>query len=279
MRDPGPYSLAHLRDAGLGAAELRELLAQGRLRRIRRGWFAEPRTPAEAVRALELGGRLGCLSACRVHGLWVPPDRDLHVVLNPGFPAPVPPPPRGVQFHRLRFPCRTGVAPLGDAVAQVLQRHDTETALVVLESAVAGGLLSRSEAHGLLADAPHRNRRAAHFFSPLAQSGSETRLRLFFQRRGVPVEPQAYIPGVGRVDLLVGRSWIIEADSAAHHSAHRDVHVDRGRDLNARELGYDSDRLSHEQIWGTWVRTQQWLSARLSTRRHRRTPVPLPGRA
>ena len=274
MYRDGPYTVAELADRGIGVREAARLAREGRLSRVRPGWYADAFSAPEAVRAVELGGRLGCLSASHLHGLWVPRHADLHVVVNPGARLPAVHPER-VQFHRLARACPGSVAGVGEAVAQVLHRHDMESALVVLESAVNGGQLDEAEARHLLAHAPHRSRRAAQYFSPGAQSGSETRVRLFFQRNRVPVQSQVFIPGVGRVDLLVGRSWIIEADSAAHHSSPRDVAVDTGRDLHARELGYDRDRLSFEQIWDTWDSTQDFLLARLRTRRHLRPPVPL----
>lgn len=274
MEDQGPYTVAQLAAQGLSPAQVTELLAQGRLRRVARLWLAERLTSADAIRAVQLGGRLGCVSACRHHGLWVPPDRDLHVAINPRVTLPVNPP-AGVRFHRLATPCPTAVLPLEAAVAQVVHRHDVETGLIVLESAVNSRRMHEADARHILSRLPTRKARAAQHFSPLAQSGSETRLRLFFQRRRIPVEPQAFIPGVGRVDLLVGRSWILEADSAAHHAAPQDVMVDRARDVNARIEGYDRDRLSFEQIWHTWPQTQEYLLARARTRHHLRPPEPL----
>lgn len=274
MDGPGPYTKAQLAQRGITARQLADLLEQGRLRRVRRGWYADVFSPQAAVRAVQLGGRLGCLSACEVHGLWVPPQTDLHVVLNPGATPPAVPP-KGVQFHRLRTPCPVAVAPLEESVRHVLHRHGEETGLVVLESAVNKNLLHEADARHLLATVPMRNIRAAQHFSRLAQSGSETRLRLFFQRQGVPVQPQAYITGIGHVDLLVGRSWIVEADSAAHHSAPRNVTIDCARDLTARELGYSRDRFSYDQIWDKWSHTQQSILAMLRTRQHLKAPTPL----
>ena len=273
MVNPGPFTRAELALKGIDANELANQLSQGRLRRVYRGWYADAFSPENAVRAVQMGGRLGCLSACKVHGLWVPPSTDLHVMMNPGVRLPVPRP-QGVQFHRLSTPCTSAVAAIEESLAHVLHRHDEETALVVLESAVNSKLVHEADARGLLARVPMRSQRTADHFSPLAQSGSETRLRLFFQRVGVPVQPQAMITGVGHVDLLVGRSWIIEADSQEHHSAQHNVTVDCERDLAARELGYQRDRLSYEQIWLKWGRTQAWLTTMLRTRRHLRIPSP-----
>ena len=77
------------------------------------------------------------------------------------------------------------------------------------------------------------------------------------------------------MDLLVGRSWIVEADSTAHHSARLDVRKDRARDVNAQEQGYDRLRLSYEQIWYSWEQTQLFLVSKLETKAHLRPPEPL----
>lgn len=272
MGHTGVYSLQQLLAAGLRPADVERELSTGRLRRIRKGWFAEPLADSELVRAVALGGRLGCLSGCRAHGLWVPPDANLHVLLIPG--ASTPPQQPGVQFHRVGHPCREALAPLGTCLEQVIQRHCPEDALIVLESALNLDLVDQADVRTLINGAPTRKQRGLHHFRPGAQSGSETRLRVFFQQRNVPVQPQAFIPGVGYVDLLVGRSWIVEADSEAHHCARGDIEVDRSRDLNSWELGYERNRFTYQQIWWTWERTKKALVAGLASKHHLREPRP-----
>lgn len=56
-------------------------VAYGSLLRIREGWYCSPDLPAEAVRAVRVGGRLACLSALAFHGL-APQPRQLHVVVD-----------------------------------------------------------------------------------------------------------------------------------------------------------------------------------------------------
>lgn len=274
MIDKGPYTKNQLAERGVDEKELRRLMSLGRLRRVARGWYAESGSPKGAVRAVQMGCRLGCLSACAEYGLWVPPHRELHVVTNPGVRLPNPRP-TDVQFHRISVPCVRAVSSLEDSVAQVLHRHDEETGLVVLESAVNRGLLGEHYARYLLKSVPMRGLRSEQHFSPLAQSGSETRLRLFFQRKQVPVEPQAVISGVGHVDLLVGKSWIIEADSQQFHSSYRQVATDCERDMAVQRQGYSRVRLSYEQIWVSWQHTQEWLKTLLRTRRHLSRPVAI----
>lgn len=85
---------------------------------------------------------------------------------------------------------------------------------------------------------------------------------------------QVSIAGVGRVDLLVGESLIVECDSEKHHAPGERYRMDRIRDLASRDLGYTTLRLRYDQIWYSWALTQRSLLAELATGRHRRPPVP-----
>lgn len=272
MYHHGVMSVAELRAAGYDAKARRELTAAGQLRRIRRGWLAMPAASADAVRAIELGGRLGCVSGCRAHGLWVPPISSIHIMLNPGAAVPRA---GNVELHRLKEACHSAVAPVDECLSHVLHRHHPETGLVVLESALELGRLELAEARGLIASAPSTKQGPLRLLRPGAGSGSETRVRLFFQQRRVPVSTQVPIAGLGRVDMVVGRSLIVECDSHAHHSSPAQQEEDRRRDLAARELGYAVIRLSYSQVWHTWGQTKRLLSAELGTRAHRRRPRPL----
>lgn len=269
MLHHGVVSTAELQASGTNLDSVAELVAAGRLQKISRGWYATALAPPEMIRAVQLGGRLGCLSGCAVHGLWVPPDRSTHVILNPGRSIPRT---EGVIFHRVSTPCHSAVASLEDCLAQVIRRHDPETALIVLESAIERSLMSVTDTKALIREAPVKYQRGLQQLRLGAGSGSETRVRLFFQRRNVRVRSQVFIPGVGSVDLVAGNSLIVESDSEAHHSRTRDYAEDRRRDLAARELGYETVRLSYHQIWTTWDQTQTVLAADLATGRHRRLP-------
>lgn len=264
------YELA----AELGRDGPRKLAASGALRRVRHGWYATPAADARVVTAVQLGGRLGCLSACAAHGLWVPPGNDLHVTFNRRAPDSLPP---GVVGHHDReLGSEPSVRPLLSSLAEVVRHHDTETALIVLDSAINRGLLTEADVVSLVRECPKPKQRVLRYLDGRADSGTETRVRYFFQRRGVNVEPQVYVPSVGRIDLRVGRSLLIECDSRAHHTGEQNYHKDRGRDLILIQDANRVLRLTFEQVFYQWPATGRALIRLVRARLHR--PLPLSAR-
>ena len=262
----GIYSPAQLRDAGITRHHAALLVKNGSLRRIRPGWYATDGADEDVQRALKAGARLGCLSGCRHHGLWVPNRSGIHVVYGSGTD---PVRRKGLIAHPygVRYPPEA-VWPLSDCLRQVAVRHPVEDAMIVAESALNLGLAPLEEVRWALGGLPKKYADYRDRIAP-AQSGSETRVRLLFVRRRVPVRAQAEIDGVGFVDLLVGDSLIVECDSQAHHGE-TNYENDRRRDLAARGLGYTTLRLSYQQIWKKWPATQQSLIHELRKRRHLR---------
>lgn len=257
--------------AKLGAHRLRTLVAQGRLIQVGNGWYARPTANEGVLTALRLGGRLGCLSGCALHGLWVPPHQDLHVVFNRTLPPTLP---ARIAGHIERdLGRRLAVRPLMECLEQVVRHHDTETALIVLDSALNRRLLAESDVVQIVKQCPKFTHRVLHYLDGRAEAGTETRVRYFFQRRRVPVEPQVHISGVGRVDLRVGRSLLIECDSRAHHTGEENYARDRRRDLVA--VGDDNKvlRLSYAQVFYQWPETQGVLNRIVAARLHRRPPL------
>ncbi|HEY9314515.1 MAG TPA: type IV toxin-antitoxin system AbiEi family antitoxin domain-containing protein, partial [Williamsia sp.] len=68
--------MAELRQLGLDDWDVRKRVREGSLIRLRPGWYATPSADAAVVEAVRKGGALGCVSALRRHGLWVPPGYD-----------------------------------------------------------------------------------------------------------------------------------------------------------------------------------------------------------
>ena len=266
-----PVTYAQLLENGWTRYAVREALARGLLRRLAHGWYDVGGCTADELSAAAAGGRLGCLTGLRDHGVWVPPTTHPHII-TPRWADPAGP---GIHHPLTRgAPWSPGAMTytVVECLRQVLQHHDVETALIVLESACNLRLVSEETVAQLVAGCPDQQARQLSRFDPRSESGSETRVRLFLVRRGYRVRPQAIIPGVGRVDLLIGESLIIECDSHAHHTGETSYRGDRRRDLSATADGYRVVRLTWEQCFLSWPTTTTLLLEHLRTRRYRRPP-------
>lgn len=220
--------------------------------------------------AIADGWRATCLSAAEHHGLWVPPtsDRDLHAyrLRTPSTSAPPHVLPHGWTE---RWPEPDSVASLDLVLRHAVRCLDIESALILAESALNKDLVSLDEWRAIVATAQVKKQRLLLKARTTSQSGSETRVRFLFDRHRIPVQQQVFIPGVGRVDLVVGGIWVIECDSAAHHGYAQAYAEDRRRDEVLDSLGYFITRLSYPQIWRTWARTTDLLLAKHSATRRR----------
>lgn len=272
MEIRGVFSLEQLRDLGYSNKLLERSLAEGNLRRIDRGWFATAGADMRIVTAVQAHCHLGCLSGCAFYDIWVPEHCGLHIVHGVGV---VPIKKSSYQVHRYSQPQpNSAVWPLEDCLEQVVRHHDIETCLIVLESAIYKGRISKYMAIEILENCrgsiPTKKLQRLHKYLVYAESGSETRVRLFLQMRRIPVRIQVKISGMeGRVDLVVGDRLVIECDSHKHHSTPEDQLRDRKRDLALRALGYENIRLAYPQIWGLeWEETMQHILNEVRKRRH-----------
>jgi very-short-patch-repair endonuclease len=262
---------AQLLENGWTRHRIQDAIARGSLRRVARGWYDAGGCAPDELSATVAGGRLGCLTGLRDHGVWVPPTTHPHIILPRWSSRPgkgihhVLPRGAGWSDHAITYD-------VVECLRHVLRYHDVETSLIVLESACNLRLISESTARGLIAERPERRRRQLVWFDPRSESGTETRARLFLVRRGYRVRIQEHVRGVGRVDLLVGESLIIECDSHAHHTGEANYRTDRSRDLSATASGRRVIRLTWEQCFITWETTMDLLLTHLRTRRYLRPP-------
>lgn len=298
------HPIRELHAAGLRNRDIAQQIEEGELARVIRGWFvslgalgARSDHPGEppgagargaagsspegsfltqsAIMALRARGRIGCLNGCSYHGLWTPPGAGLHIVYGAGAKPHRDKISSTMRVHWARRPIpRMPVWPLTDCIEDAVRFHDVESALIVVESAINLERMSFDEAYAMLGRLGARGQRVARWLN-VSESGSETRVRHFVEMRHVRVRPQVAIEQVGRVDLLIGESLVVECDSAAHHAEIERYRADRERDLALHALGYRVIRLSYEQIWNQWEETQEFLRRELATRRYRRKPCPI----
>ena len=220
----------------------------------RRGWIAAGSAPPLAVRAIELGGRLGAGSALASYGIWVDDETELHVACaaTASRLAAVRIGERRMwvddMFPYRRSACDWRVSVL-DALLQLAAVGSRDSLIASIDSALQTGQLTVRDLDSLLLALPGRLRAIAREIDGSSMSGTETHLRLALVRAGHKVQPQASIASVGSVDLLVDDWLVVEVDSKKHHDGETNQHRDRTRDGNAVLGGYGHERFVWSQVY------------------------------
>ncbi|USR79331.1 hypothetical protein [Arcanobacterium pinnipediorum] len=263
---------------------LQKACDEGIIIRLPHRWYGSPSITELERNAAQHGYLIGCCSAAKEWGLWVPETRYPHLICRSRDSSA-----RATQLtiHRsLTSDGLLGIHPspaksphiystLVESLEHIVRYHHEETGLIVLESALNQRKIDMPTADKIIAGAQRHKQQVLRRRIRDAQSGSETRVRNYLHSLRVPVSAQVYVPTVGRIDLLVGRSLSIECDSTAFHSKGLNVNEDRYRDAQQTLLGYKHIRLSYQQIWGDWENTKSYILTVLRTREHLLFPRPL----
>ncbi|KHK96197.1 DNA/RNA helicase [Microbacterium mangrovi] len=238
----------HAREAGFDKHVVAAAVASGTVHRIRRSWIALPACDPKLTAAAEVSGRLTCVSAGALHGLWTPQHSGgVHVAITPGSSRL----PEGERtLHWARGPVPTSRLAIVDAplnvlfhIARCLPRAD---ALAVWESAFRRGWVE-PEVVRRVTWTSTAARDLASIAGDLSDSGLETRFTLLMRSVGVSVRQQVSIDG-HPVDGLIGERLVVQLDGFEFHRA-----ADRRRDLRADARlalrGYTTLRFDYEQIF------------------------------
>lgn len=93
-------------------------------------------------------------------------------------------------------------------------------------------------------------------------------MRVRLQGLGIEPRLQVRIPGVGRVDLLIGTRLVVEVDGRAYHSDPQDFERDRTRDARLSIRGYRVLRFSYQQVMSRWGEVKGAILAALARGDH-----------
>lgn len=238
------FTTAELRGAGHTIRSIQRAIEGGRFERVIKGWYANQDTDPEAVRAMRMGGRLGCVSALRLHGAWHPPDTGTHLQL-PSHAS-------GRRLGRFQLPDdvtvhwhgrddRTGsrhpVSPLDLAVPQMLACQPPHLAIAVLDSLLHRRLVSANKLDALVATGPHRMRFLSEHLEPRSEEGIESIIRFGLATAGITAEVQVVMRSRHRLDLLVDDWLVIEADGRGSHALEAAFTRDRVRSARVMRNG------------------------------------------
>ncbi|MFC7756576.1 endonuclease domain-containing protein [Tsukamurella soli] len=263
----GVVTKRELLRCGWEQAQIRSAIRKRQLARIRPGWFATPTADPEVVSAVRAGAAVGCISALARHGIWIPfGDKRTHLRaaehrhrVGTGDYC--------TAYRELPTP-RAAVDPLLVAVACAARCVSGEEFVAICDSVLhRHPELELADLRDVLTGAPERVLRLLDQVDRRAESGTESLVRVRLRHRNIRLDIQVYIPDVGRVDMLVGRSLIIEADSREHHGA--DYQNDRTRDQIARAAGYDPIRVTWEDVTFRWPVIEARILAMIRRGDHR----------
>ena len=230
--------------------------------------YASPGLPHPTLVALRHGGVLACVSVARLHGLWVLPlDEIVHVSLPPNGHSRTHDDCRCVQHWNALSSSSTAVS-LVDALLQLRGCFGEDAFFATLESALHTGVLTGAGRGELRARITESARWLVDLARSDAESGLESLLRLRLQRLGLRLRTQVEIPGVGRVDFVLGDRIILEVDGRQGHDDAEGRHRDRVRDVVAAAHGFETLRFDYALIVHDWPTVQQAILAKVARRSH-----------
>lgn len=301
----GVVTRTDLLTSGMKRATLAAFIEKGDVVRLDRSRFALPGTDPGIIKAVSEGGTLTCMSALKLAGAAVLDDSLVHLrrpscrrrgrewaegvtecSLPPRAKALVCDPttipldyPKALAPHtdrRRRTPGPEWPDHPLDGVDAALRiactNHSDEELAVVLDSVLYTRLRTRAELHALLDGHSKRTARLVGLANAGSESVLESVVRHRLTSRGIAVQTQVQIPGLGRVDMLLGKSLLLETDGYAFHADRESFSQDRRRDRTAVALGYSVIRLTWEQLFSGWPQALADILAIVSTRRHLRPP-------
>lgn len=252
LRDRG--GIAHTSDArsaGYTPREIARLVDKGSVRRVRKSWLVRDDVASERVAAIEVGGRLTCVSAAKSLGLWTPDHDDVHVAVFGNasrFSA------EGLCVHWANGPAPVSRGIVEDPIVNVLfhvaRCQPQLDAIAVWESAIR----KRIADPATLALVAWRSPAAAEIAavaSSLSDSGLETRFVAGMRRCGIEVRQQVLLDG-RRVDGLIGEFLVIQLDGFAHHSSPAERRRDIAADARLTLRGYTVLRFDYQQVYFAW---------------------------
>jgi very-short-patch-repair endonuclease len=256
---------------------LRAAVSTGELIRVRKGWYAAPGLAPEILAASRVGGAAGCVTAARLHGLWVFQGQPLHVSVEPHTSRL-----RDSRDHRRRLrPHQRDVvvhwstgshpAPVVEplqCLTQMARCQSPERTVAAVDSALVAGLVTAEEWRTAIRPLPARLRALLTLVDDRSGSIAESIARFRLTMLGVVPRTQVFIPDVGRVDLLVGERLVLEIDGWGFHHEREQFEEDRRRDAALAVRGYRVLRFSYQQVMHHWRSVVAAIRACISRGEH-----------
>jgi len=276
---------AQLLAAGARPRDLTAAVRGRSLIRVREGYYADPLADPALLQAVRIGGRLGCVSALRRHGVWAPSHPFPHVSVDPKASRLRSPRNRHIALEQQnRDGCEVHWTAAADdtdtsahtvgvvnALAQTIRCQPAEFAVAALDSALYQRLVTAQRVAAIFATLPRRFAPLEALVEPRCMSGIESIIRLELVKLGIPFEVQAPFDRVGFVDFLVAGCVVVEVDGREYHEGEVPTARDYARDAYLAAREYIVVRLNYRQVM---FERELAIAAILGAlRAHRRGPV------
>jgi hypothetical protein len=248
-----------LQSSGVSARELRRATAAGHVIAPDRGTYALRHVPQAHVAAVALRGQVTCLTACAELKLrQLHPPEAIHI----GIPANRHLKPRRLERLGLSDVHRGVMWVPGQRVVSIRDALDTSAMcatplqqLVMLDAALEAGLIQHPELMFFRCGDAKRREWLRMNANGGAMSVSETVARAALVAAGLKPRVQVGRPGVGTLDLAVGKRFFIEVDGFEEHSKWGQFSKDRRRD---REVSAARDWTLRYTYWDV-VEDPMWF--------------------
>lgn len=219
------------------------------------------------------GGALGCVSVLQAEGLWVLDELPhVHVAMRPNGQS-LPHADCGCILHWNDVPQSGGRISLQAALVQALGCVGMEEFFVALESAMRRRMIDRRGLASLRREVPAEQRWLVDFARWDADSGLESLLRLRLRAHGISLASQVDIPGVGRVDFVLGDRLILEVDGKPGHVGASARHKDLVRDAVAAAHGFETLRFDYALVVHDWPLVEAAILAKVERGLHLRVRI------
>ncbi|CAN5259104.1 hypothetical protein BH11ACT2_BH11ACT2_12010 [soil metagenome] len=251
--------------AGATANQLTRAVRSGEVVRVRQGWYALPGPDDIARQSVRVGGRLTCVSGAAAHGLAVvwAPIPHVHVPRNASRLRERHDPRKRLDVattREVRVHWGRGRRALGsnfvllprDCLRDMVFCQRPERVVAAADSALHTGKLTLRQWESDVAGLPRRLRRLLSRVDGRSESIIESIVRFRLEALGYHPQLQVRVPGVGRVDLLLGSRVVIELDGWEFHQTRAAFEEDRRRDAELAMRGYRVLRFTYRMVTRNW---------------------------
>lgn len=260
-RHGGLVATHELHARGFDRRAISGAVREGLLRRVRQGWYSSRDIAPVLARSARVGGVATCATALAASGVWVMSTTSLHVAV-PSSACQL----RSARDSRQRLREEDVVVhwtltPQPGRLLRDLPESLLDYAGCAPPEMLAASANSLIREHPTIRDGwadllgrlPRRTHRFVELVDGVCESGTEFVFWIRLVSLHSRMRRQVRIPGVGRVDFLIGERLVVEIDGYTHHGDREAFERDRHRDALAGAAGYRVLRFSHRQVFDRWM--------------------------